>query len=132
MGLRDEIKVDAFLAGDLSAIYVDEHTLQFIPARYRFSLAHAVGHSWLHDELYQDTRIASVADWRGVCGDLGDDYSSLSFHQHNLIAAELLFRLDLEKMKSPVAMGHLAQDASQEGKLRANTLLCHAPCTRPE
>lgn len=63
-GLKAKIGVDAFLASDLSAIYMDEDTLQFVPARYRFSLAHEAGHWWLHDELYQDNEIATVADWR--------------------------------------------------------------------
>lgn len=33
VGLKDEIKVDAFLASDLSAIFMDEYTLQFIQSR---------------------------------------------------------------------------------------------------
>jgi Zn-dependent peptidase ImmA (M78 family) len=78
-GLKAEIRVEAFLASDLSSLYMDENTLQFIPTRYRFSLAHEVGHWWLHDELYQDIQIASVADWRRVYGDLGDDYRWFEF-----------------------------------------------------
>ena len=34
LGLRDEIKVDAFLASDLTAIYMDEYILEFVPARF--------------------------------------------------------------------------------------------------
>lgn len=32
-GLKDEIRVDAFLASDLSTIYMDEYTLQFSSSR---------------------------------------------------------------------------------------------------
>ena len=38
-GLKQELNVDAFLASDLSAVFVDDDVLQFIPVRYRFSLA---------------------------------------------------------------------------------------------
>jgi len=68
---------------------MDEYTLQFIPARYRFSLAHEAGHWWLHDEMYQETKISSVADWRKVYSDLGDDYRWFEF-QANSFAGLIL------------------------------------------
>lgn len=89
-GLKDEIRVDAFLASDLSAIYMDEYTLQFIPARYRFGLAHEVGHWWLHDELYQATTVDSVADWRRVYADLGDDYRWFEFQANSFAGLVLV------------------------------------------
>lgn len=90
LGLRDEIRVEAFLASDLSAIYMDEYTLGFMPARYRFSLAHEVGHWWLHDELYEDTQIASVADWRRVCDEFGDDYRWFEFQANSFAGLVLV------------------------------------------
>jgi len=90
LGLKDEIKVEAFLASDLSAIYMDEHTLQFVPVRYRFSLAHEVGPWWLHDEIYQDTRIASVADWRRIYSDLGEDYRWFEFQANSFAGLVLV------------------------------------------
>ena len=52
-GLRDEVGVDAFLASDLESISVDEDVMIHFKARYRFSLAHELGHHWIHDDLYQ-------------------------------------------------------------------------------
>ena len=90
LGLRDEIKVDAFLASDLTAIYVDEYILEFVPARYRFSLAHEAGHWWLHDELYQDTSISSVADWKRVYADLGEEYRWFEFQANSFAGLVLV------------------------------------------
>jgi len=63
-GIKDELSVDAFLTNDLTTIYIDAWVLQFVPTRLRFSLAHEIAHYWLHQVLYDSTRIASVADFR--------------------------------------------------------------------
>lgn len=73
-GLKDELSVDAFLASDLGSISVDEYVLQFVRVRYRFSLAHEIGHYWLHDDLYQAVDISSVGDWRKVQAEIGGQY----------------------------------------------------------
>jgi hypothetical protein len=90
LGLRDEIKVDAFLASDLTAIYMDEYILEFVPARYRFSLAHEAGHWWLHDELYQSATISSVTDWKKVYADLGKEYRWFEFQANSFAGLVLV------------------------------------------
>ena len=64
VGLKQEIGVDAFLTNDLNHIYLDEWVMQFAPTRARFSLAHEVAHWWLHDSLYKEATITSVAEWK--------------------------------------------------------------------
>ena len=118
-GLRDEIRVDAFLASDLSAIYMDEYTLQFIPARYRFSLAHEAGHWWLHDEMYQETKISSVADWRKVYSDLGDDYRWFEF-QANSFAGLILVPPESLKARFQRLVGE-----AEAGGIRRSRLFEH-------
>ncbi len=88
-GLRDAIKVDAFLTNDLTVIYVDQYAMQFIEVRYRFSLAHELGHYWLHDELYQTTEIKSVKDFQRVQESLGKGYKWFE-HQANWFAGLVL------------------------------------------
>jgi Zn-dependent peptidase ImmA (M78 family) len=89
LGLKAEIRVDAFLASDLSAIYMDEETLELNPNRYRFSLAHETGHWWLHDELYQTTEVTSVKEWKEVLEVLGSNYRWFEF-QANSFAGLIL------------------------------------------
>lgn len=72
-GLKADVGVDAFLTNDLETIYADEWVMKHAPTRYRFSLAHEIGHYWLHDELYQESTIESVADWTRVQTAIGED-----------------------------------------------------------
>ena len=89
-GLKAEIGVDAFLASDLSAVYMDEYTLEFVPARYRFSLAHEAGHWWLHDGLYQESHIDSVAGWKKVYDELGADCKWFEFQANSFAGLVLV------------------------------------------
>jgi Zn-dependent peptidase ImmA (M78 family) len=56
-GIFQAYGIDGFLANDMSAIYVDEH-LSSGPTlhRYRFTLAHEIGHWYLHEDLYLAAR----------------------------------------------------------------------------
>ena len=88
-GLRDELGVDAFLASDLSSISVDEHVMMHVKVRYRFSLAHELGHHWIHDDLYQAVEINSVADGRKVLEEIEDQYFFFEY-QANSFAGLIL------------------------------------------
>jgi hypothetical protein len=65
-GILDDLEVDAFLTSDLKRVYVDAFVLQHRRRRYRFSLAHELAHHELHRRLYEESRVASVRDWRAV------------------------------------------------------------------
>lgn len=89
-GLKDEIATDAFLASNLESIFVDEETMVHVPNRFYFSLAHEVGHWWLHDELYKVTEIESVAAWKEVYRSLGDDYRWFEFQANSFAGLVLV------------------------------------------
>lgn len=72
-GIKEDLKVDAFLTHDLEQIFVDEWVMLHAPARLRFSLAHEAAHYWLHDELYQHSVITSVSEWREVQESIGEE-----------------------------------------------------------
>jgi hypothetical protein len=89
-GVKDTISVDAFLTSDRRSIYVDEYVLRFVPTRYRFSLAHELGHEWLHAELYESTKLESLKDWRALIRDMDEAmYRRLEF-QANMFAGLVL------------------------------------------
>ncbi len=73
-GLKAEVGVDAFLASDLGSISVDEDVMTHFEFRYRFSLAHELGHHWIHDDLYQSVKVQTVTDWKAVQKEIGDHY----------------------------------------------------------
>jgi hypothetical protein len=46
--------IDGFLSGDMKSIYVDKYISSGKPLhRYRFTLAHEIGHWYLHEALYR-------------------------------------------------------------------------------
>lgn len=83
-GLKSDLGVDAFLTNNLEWIYCDEWVILWAPERYRFSLAHELGHWWLHDELYETSRIHSVADFKRVVELISvDDYRLFESQANN-------------------------------------------------
>ena len=42
--LQKDFEIEGFTSSDLKAIYVDQFILSERPARYRFTLAHEIGH----------------------------------------------------------------------------------------
>jgi Zn-dependent peptidase ImmA (M78 family) len=63
-GLQRDFDIDGFIAGDLTCIYVDDFIFQHRPARYRFTLAHEIGHFVLHKDLIEGIRPTGVSDWK--------------------------------------------------------------------
>ena len=51
LGLLKAVQVDGFTSSDLKTIYVDQWVLSEVPYRYRFTLAHEVGHVFMHREI---------------------------------------------------------------------------------
>jgi Zn-dependent peptidase ImmA (M78 family) len=63
-GLRN-IDVEGFLYSDLSAIAVDESIYSHVnQSRYRFTLAHEVGHLILHSQLYHESDVQNIKGYK--------------------------------------------------------------------
>jgi Zn-dependent peptidase ImmA (M78 family) len=90
LGLKDDIRVDAFLSNDLEKVFVDEWVMLHASSRFRFSLAHEVAHFWLHDELYQQSTIQSIADWKAVQLAIGESNYYWFEQQANSFAGLIL------------------------------------------
>jgi Zn-dependent peptidase ImmA (M78 family) len=56
--------VDGFISSDLTGIRVDQFVLEKRVNRYRFTLAHELGHWCLHRSLYAELRFSSISDWK--------------------------------------------------------------------
>jgi Zn-dependent peptidase ImmA (M78 family) len=50
--LQETFDIEGFISGDLEVIYVDEFIYYQRPTRYRFTLAHEIGHYVFHGETY--------------------------------------------------------------------------------
>ena len=72
-GLQTLIETDGFITSDLKEIYVDEFVYLSRPGRYRFTLAHEVGHAILHGELFRHGRFRSVKEWKAFVNSIPEN-----------------------------------------------------------
>ncbi len=80
-GLRKAFDIDGFTTSDLSTIYVDEYVYATYETRYRFTLAHEVGHVVLHAGFYRAHQWKSIEEWKRSILDTPDEqYSFMEWH----------------------------------------------------
>ena len=63
-GLHEIIEIDGFISSDLSTISVDEYIYKHRQGRYRFTLAHEVGHAIMHEAVYRHRGFNTTGDWK--------------------------------------------------------------------
>ena len=96
--LQETFDVEGFLSGDLNVIYVDEFIYYQRPARYRFTLAHEIGHYVFHSDLIASFHPQSVADWgKFVLGIDEETYGWLEWQAYSFAAAVLVPRVSLKQ-----------------------------------
>jgi Zn-dependent peptidase ImmA (M78 family) len=61
--LQETFDIEGFISGDLTVIYADEFIYHHRPSRYRFTLAHEVGHFLFHSDLISSIHPKSVSEW---------------------------------------------------------------------
>lgn len=75
----------AYISPDLTEIRVDEFVYNHRPNRYRFSLAHEIGHLVLHADLFRQFRFSDIASWKSfMTDDISlEQYRYLEFHANS-------------------------------------------------
>ena len=63
-GLHKIFDIDGFLSSNRKSISVDESVYQSRPGRYRFTLAHELGHFVLHKDIYNKRKFTTADDWK--------------------------------------------------------------------
>lgn len=69
----DDYGVVGFITSDLKEIHVDEWIWNHRYNRYRFTIAHEIGHAVLHKELYESRRFASAQSWKAFINSIPDE-----------------------------------------------------------
>jgi len=96
--LQQTFDIEGFISGDLNVIYVDEFIYYQRPARYRFTLAHEIGHYVFHSDLIASFHPQSVADWsKFVLGIDEETYGWLEWQAYSFAAAVLVPRVSLKQ-----------------------------------
>jgi hypothetical protein len=62
-GLRGAFDIDAFISSDCTEITVDQRIYNHFQNRYRFSLAHEIGHVVLHRDMFGCITFHSIHEW---------------------------------------------------------------------
>jgi hypothetical protein len=73
-GLQEHFEVEGHLSSDLKSIYVDDYIFKQRVNRFRFTIAHELGHFELHKHLFDDVQFGCVADWKQFLEEL-DPYT---------------------------------------------------------
>ena len=96
--LQQTFDIEGFISGDLNVIYVDEFIYYQRPARYRFTLAHEIGHYVFHSDLIASFHPQGVADWsKFVLGIDEETYGWLEWQAYSFAAAVLVPRVSLKQ-----------------------------------
>ncbi len=104
-GLHQVLEVEGFTSSDLSNIYVDEFTYTSRPGRYRFTLAHEIGHVILHKEIYKKAQFRNSQEWKRFINGIPDqshsrlEYQAYAFGGLILVPVESLKRLTNKYVK---------------------------------
>jgi Zn-dependent peptidase ImmA (M78 family) len=63
-GLQDNFDTVAYLTSDLTEIRIDEHVFHSRQRRYRFSLAHEIGHKIMHAGVFEQLSFSTISEWK--------------------------------------------------------------------
>ena len=90
LGLQREFEVEGFTSGDLKNIYVDEYTYTDRITRYRFTLAHEMGHIVLHRHSQRAHKFSSIHGWKEFINSLTEEEHSWLEYQGYAFAGLVL------------------------------------------
>ena len=98
-----DLDIDGFISTDFKSISVDDYVQQTIVARYKFTLAHEIGHRELHQYFFKKLQINAINDWKRVVNDMPDWPVRIIEHQANIFAGLILVPSALLKQEFPGA-----------------------------
>jgi len=98
-GLLRAFDVDGFTSSDLLNIYVDEFIYSDRLGRYRFTLAHEIGHIILHKEIYLKANFRNIVEWKDFINSISEkDHGWLESHAYSFGGLVLVPREHLIKL----------------------------------
>ena len=123
-GLHTLLEIDGFTSSDLKRIFVDERVYNRYNNRYRFTLAHEVGHIVLHKDYYNQCSFRSIHEWMTFQEDLPSDHRIMMEGQANQFAGLILvpplqLKRSAEKLFEQAAEHGISPVASREAIMAA-------------
>lgn len=79
-GLQTTFEVEGFTSSDLTSIYVDDNIAAHSQTRYRFTLAHELGHIVMHADLLRNHSFSNIIQWKEFQSELDErDRSKIEY-----------------------------------------------------
>jgi len=99
--LRVVFQSEGFLSNDLQSIWVDEYAAVHYESRYRFTLAHEIGHRVLHRHFYESVDFEDAQQWLGVVNSISKtDLDQIEFQANEFAGRLLVPRSELSERLS--------------------------------
>jgi hypothetical protein len=89
-GLHQLLETDGFITSDLREIWVDQFVYDSRPGRYRFTLAHEIGHVMLHRAVFQSRSFSTIDGWKAFVNSIPDKEHSWLEYQAYAFAGLIL------------------------------------------
>ena len=120
-GLRDcfenmGLDIDAFISSDFKSITVDSYMQEHRENRYRFTLAHEIGHMLLHKDIYAHFKFSSIEDWLRAIKEMPLKEREMGEWQSNEFAGLILVPRSILKDKFEQAMNRARESFSAHNK----------------
>ena len=72
-GLQRLTDVDGFISSDFKSISVDQFIMEQRESRYRYTLAHELGHVWLHRGVFANSNFDTIESWKNFQVAFGEE-----------------------------------------------------------
>lgn len=90
-GLQNAFDVVGFSSSDCTVIYVDDFVYKQRYFRYRFTLAHELGHKVIHHKYLSKLKFSSIAEWTKVIDQLDPwDYEKMEYQAYTFAGLVLV------------------------------------------
>jgi Zn-dependent peptidase ImmA (M78 family) len=78
--LYKDFGISAITSSDLKKMYVDEYLFMNLDQKYRFTLAHELGHRFIHKDIFRQAKIENLDTYREFLTSLSkEEYYSLEY-----------------------------------------------------
>lgn len=88
--LKADFETDGFISSCFKNLYVDQDSFEKNPSRYRFTIAHEIGHLVLHKDIFQHCKFDSIAEWKSFVSEMNAEQRDWLEYQGYVFAGCLL------------------------------------------
>jgi Zn-dependent peptidase ImmA (M78 family) len=89
-GLQERIQSVGFITSDLQEINVDLEVAERYPSRFRWTVAHEIGHLLLHRQVYEAQNFGTAEEWKRWVQSIPDHIYRRLEAQANTAASQIL------------------------------------------